>query len=56
MTLVITLCLIGTATCETHRLPMPGAGELTCLVQAQSEAARLWRPGLSVARLGCERG
>lgn len=55
MILVVILCIAGTPDCETHRLPMPGAGEVTCLIQAQAEAARLWRPGLNVVRIGCER-
>ena len=52
--LVITLCVTGTDTCETHDIPFAG-NELTCATQAQAIIAKHHRPGLTVARFGCER-
>lgn len=52
MILVITLC--STLACEQHRVPMPGASAMTCLVAAQAEASRYVRDGLRVERMACE--
>lgn len=56
MTLILLICMTAAPDrCEAHRVALPGANEMTCLVTAQSEAARQVRPGWRVARYGCGR-
>ena len=55
MFIVVVLCLSSTPeVCETHYVSFSG-NELNCLHQAQVEAVNLWREGLVIQHMGCER-